>query len=1209
MASSFRFAIDRGGTFTDIFCEYLDSESQLQHRVLKLLSEDPQNYKDAPTEGIRRILEEATAESFPKDLPINASKIEWIRMGTTVATNALLERKGENIALLITEGFKDLLLIGNQSRPHIFALNIQRSPKLFQEVIEVQERVKLTTNSTNSIRGITGESFEVTKPLNKEKLREDLQRLLSKNITSIAVALAHSYSFTEHETQVKQLAQELGFKHISLSSEIMPMTKLVPRASTATVDAYLTPKIQEYISGFCSGFDENLANVKVLFMQSDGGLAPVGEFIGSRAILSGPAGGVIGFSQTSPSPVIGFDMGGTSTDVSRYAGNLEHLFETQISGIDLLSPHLDISTVAAGGGSRLFFRSGLYVVGPESAGAHPGPLCYKKNGYLTITDANLVLGRLLPEHFPKIFGPNEDEPLDYAESYLGMEKLTQEINSFQGASLTPEQVALGFIKVANESMCRPIRAKTSGRGYNPSKHTLSCFGGAGGQHACSIARNLGIQKVVVHKYSGILSAYGLGLADVVAEEQHPVVSKLTPEVKAKASELVAVVENRLKAQGFESIEIQEYLHMRFSGTDTVIPVPFGEDPHRSFKETYQQEYGFCLTGRDIIVDDLRVRGLGKAKQVQEPQISERPPASPLGFACTWFETEEGCEKLETPVYLLEHLAPHQEIKGPAIILNQISTVLVEPNCTAVNTIFGNLEIKVEATSSQVSKELDLIQLSLFSHRFMSIAEQMGKTLQRISISTNIKERLDFSCAIFSPDGSLVANAPHLPVHLGAMGEAVKAQIRLLGDSWEEGEVVVSNHPSAGGSHLPDITVITPVYSKNNIEFYVASRGHHADIGGISPGSMPPFSRFLSEEGIAVKSFKLVKQGEFDEAGLRQLFRESRCIEDNVSDLKAQIAANNKGIGLLKELIQEYGLEVVQSYMKYIQEAAEQSVKDMLEKISSEAVTLEAEDCMDDGTPIHLKIDIRENHTAHFDFQGTGYQVLSNLNTPEAVVKSAVIYCLRCLVDTEIPLNQGCLDPISISIPKGSILSPSETAAIVGGNVLTSQRVTDVIFKAFGAVAASQGCMNNFTFGNENFGFYETIAGGAGAGKDFHGESGVQTHMTNTRITDVEVMERRYPVVVREFSLRKGSGGKGLFCGGDGVVRDIEFLEEMDVGILSERRAFSPYGLKGGEPGMPGLNLWVRDNTFVNMGAKNVCRVSKGDRVIICTPGGGGYGKA
>ncbi|XP_042898773.1 5-oxoprolinase [Parasteatoda tepidariorum] len=1256
MEDKFCFAIDRGGTFTDVFAVCPGRKV----KVLKLLSDDPSNYKDAPREGIRRILSEVTGKKYEMDEPLQTDEIDWIRMGTTVATNALLERKGERIALVITSGFKDVLHIGNQSRPKIFSLEIKCPEDLYEEIIEVDERIVLEKSKCEikkicpTLISTTGENVKVWTPLNEEKLRNDLNIVLSKGIKSLAVVLIHSYMFPDHEQYVGRIAKEMGFDHVSLSSEVMPMVKIVPRGHTACVDAYLTPCIKRYVTNFSNGFENKLENVNVLFMQSDGGLTPMNLFCGSRAILSGPAGGVVGYSKTtyskkSPMPVIGFDMGGTSTDVSRYDGYYDHVYDTVIAGVNIQAPQLDIQTVAAGGGSRLFFRTGLLVVGPESAGAHPGPVCYRKGGPLTVTDANLCLGRLQPDYFPKIFGATEDLPLDKDGTIKAFEELSAEVSQFNDSQSAEkskevqsiEELALGFIKVANEAMCRPIRALTQGKGFDTSQHILACFGGAGSQHACAIAKNLGISSIFIHKYAGILSAFGMALADVVSEEQEACVEVYCPEnyqyFDTKINELSTRCCENLKSQGFkeEELSFDVFLNMRYERTDCSLmcpPFPFASalscahgDFLKSFLERYKREFGFCIPDRPIIVDDIRVRAIGNRHLNLADTIEEAadPPQHKEIVQCYF---DDGYK--ETKIFLLSDLLYKHEIYGPAIIIDVNCTILVEPDCLASVTKDGSILMKVLKASVQgISTELDMIQLSIFSHRFMSIAEQMGKILQRTSVSTNIKERLDFSCALFGPDGGLVSNAPHIPVHLGAMQEAVQFQMRHLGDNIHDGDVILSNHPCAGGSHLPDLTVITPVFHENVPKpvFFVACRGHHADIGGLTPGSMPPSSTSLLQEGASFVSFKLVKEGIFQEEEVTEMLKApgllpgccgTRNLSDNLSDLRAQVAANRKGITLVHEIIKQYSLEVVQSYMTYIQQNAELAVRDMLKEIgetsrkSRGTTTLAASDCMDDGTVINLKIDIDvDKGSAVFDFSGTGYQVYGNCNAPRAVTLSAIIYCLRCMVGHDVPLNQGCLAPVKIVIPEGSILCPSDTAAVVGGNVLTSQRVVDVIFKAFKTCAASQGCMNNITFGDETVGYYETVAGGAGAGPDWHGRSGIHTHMTNTRITDPEILERRYPVILEKFHLNPGTGGKGKFKGGDGVIRKLVFRKDCMLSILTERRVFAPYGLEGGEDGSKGLNLLIRnDGRTINLGAKNSTTVRAGDSFLLHTPGGGGYGK-
>ncbi|KXS09479.1 hypothetical protein M427DRAFT_105271 [Gonapodya prolifera JEL478] len=1263
-----RICIDRGGTFTDCigFVPDENEPSGYRHIVLKLLSVDPA-YPDAPREGIRRILELATGKPHPRDVPVDTSNIESIRMGTTVATNALLERNGEPCALVITKGFKDLLHIGTQSRPAIFDLKVRVPDVLFREVLEVDERVTLVGYSCSPlgksdgrpkhdgtfVQGVTNEWVHVLKAPEVDVVRKDLQDVFDRGIRSLAIVFMHAYTFPEHERTVAALAKEIGFDNVTLSSAISPMIKIVPRGTSSTVDAYLTPPIHQYIKGFFSGFDEGISDptkVRIEFMQSDGGLTSVRDFSGFKAILSGPAGGVVGYARTSyddleGSPVIGFDMGGTSTDVSRYAGCYEHVFETTTAGVLIQAPQLDISTVAAGGGSRLFFRDGIFVVGPESASAHPGPACYRKGGPLAVTDANLFLGRLIPEFFPKIFGPSENEPLDIEATKTRFSELSLEVNAFRKqnglAEATLDEVAHGFISVATEAMCRPIRALTQAKGYGTSAHVLACFGGAGAQHACAVAKSLGIKRILINRYAAILSAYGLSLADVVHEEQEPSQTLFSVErlshIQARCAALVQKCFTKLEQAGFngKEVEVQVFLHMRYTDTDNSLMILKPKNSWAfddAFIKQYNTEFGFTLN-RPIIVDDIRVRGIGRELLTQPASVYDclahvtlHVATEPTTVSSVYWER---LGRVDTPVFELSKLSPGHVVEGPAIVLEPNSSIVVESGCRAIVTD-NMVVIEVgEQEKEAFDTRLDPVRLSIFSHRFMSIAEQMGHTLQRTSVSTNMKERLDFSCALFGADGGLVSNAPHIPVHLGSMQEAVKYQINFWGDNLSEGDVLVSNHPKAGGSHLPDITVITPVFESGKVVFFTASRGHHADIGGLEPGSLPPFSKELFQEGAAIRSFKLVENGQFQEAGIVKLLVEepaknpgcsgTRTLKDNLSDLKAQVSANQRGINLVKALISEYGLEVVQSYMAYIRQNAELAVRNLLVDVySKHGGLLIADDSMDDGSPIKLTVKIDpESRSAIFDFTGTGQEVYGNMNAPRAITYSATLYCLRALVAKDIPLNQGCLAPITFIIPPGSILDPSESAAVVGGNVLTSQRLVDVILRAFSACAASQGCMNNLTFGTQEsvvglgngWGYYETIAGGAGAGPTWHGRSGVHTHMTNTRITDPEILERRYPVLLREFGLRASSGGQGRYSGGDGVVRDIKFLEPVQVSILSERRVVAPYGLEGGENGKCGRNTWIRKNgateQWRNLGGKNTILVEKGDRLRIETPGGGG----
>lgn len=1257
-----RFCIDRGGTFTDVYAEI---PGKPEGRVMKLLSVDPSNYDDAPVEGIRRILEEFTGDKIPRSAKVPTDKIEWVRMGTTVATNALLERKGEKIALCVTRGFRDLLQIGNQARPHIFDLTVSTPSNLYKEVVEVDERVELvldgekvkSDSSASIVQGVSGELVRVVKPINKDALESLLKGLLGKGISCLAVVLMHSYTYPDHEISVEKLALSLGFRHVSISSALSPMVRAVPRGFTACVDAYLTPVIKEYLLGFISKFDEGLGKLNVLFMQSDGGLAPESRFSGHKAVLSGPAGGVVGYSQTlfgveTEKPLIGFDMGGTSTDVSRYAGSYEQVIETQIAGAVIQAPQLEINTVAAGGGSKLKFQLGAFSVGPESVGAHPGPVCYRKGGELAVTDANLILGYVIPEYFPSIFGRNEDQPLDINATRNEFVKLAKQINSYRknqdptAKDMTVEDIAQGFVNVANETMCRPIRQLTEMKGHETKNHALACFGGAGPQHACAIARALGMKEVLIHRFCGILSAYGMGMADVVEEAQEPYASIYGPESLLEASyreaTLLDQVKQKLQLQGFkeENITTETYLNLRYEGTDTAIMVkyPINDDGSTGdyaveFVKLFQQEYGFKLENRNILISDVRVRGIG-VTNILKPHSLE--PASVDAKVERYYKVYFVNEWHDTPLFRLEDLAYGHVILGPAVIMNGNSTVIVEPNCKGTITKYGNIKIEIGLIYSNVkiSNEVaDVVQLSIFNNRFMGIAEQMGRTLQRTSISTNIKERLDFSCALFGPDGGLVANAPHVPVHLGAMSSTVRWQLNYWGDNLNEGDVLVTNHPSAGGSHLPDITVITPVFDKGNLVFFVASRGHHAEIGGITPGSMPPFSKSIWEEGAAIKAFKLVENGHFQEEGITKLLRfpcsdgssfnipGTRRLQDNLSDLHAQVAANQRGISLIKELIEQYGLDAVQSYMNHVQVNAEEAVREMLKSVAArvssnfakggegDLVIIEEEDFMDDGSVIRLKLTIDpKKGEASFDFSGTSPEVYGNWNAPEAVTSAAVIYCLRCLVDVDIPLNQGCLAPVNIYIPPGSFLSPSDRAAVVGGNVLTSQRITDVILTAFQACACSQGCMNNLTFGDNTFGYYETIGGGSGAGPNWDGTSGVQCHMTNTRMTDPEIFEQRYPVLLHKFGLRENSGGAGYHKGGEGLFREIQFKRPVVVSILSERRVHAPRGLNGGKDGARGVNyLITNDKRKIYLGGKNTVEVQAGEILQILTPGGGGWG--
>lgn len=1062
-----RIAIDRGGTFTDCVGN-LGGEDI----IIKLLSEDPSNYEDAPLEGIRRIMGHFLQRDIPRGEALETSKIESIRMGTTVATNALLERKGEKIAMVVTKGFKDCLVIGTQSRPKIFDLAIRKPDVLYSKVVEIDERVTLEdyaedphrhatkagvkagtaeAKKADLVMGLSGEAVRILRRPEEEVIRAQLQGIFDKGIRSIAVCLMHAYTFPDHEATIGHIAREIGFKHISLSSQLMPMIKLVSRATSVCADAYLTPAIRKYIDGFQRGFEGGLGTKSVKqesghrgsrceFMQSDGGLVDVEKFTGLKAILSGPAGGVVGYAITSYDPetkipVIGFDMGGTSTDVSRYGeGRYDHTFETTTAGVTIQSPQLDINTVAAGGGSMLFFRNGLFVVGPESAGAHPGPACYRKGGPATVTDANLFLGRLLPEFFPKIFGKNEDEGLDLEASKKVLQELTDQVNKETGKNMSIDEVAYGFLTVANESMTRPIRSITEAKGHDSSKHRLATFGGAGGQHAVAIADALGISQILVHRYSSVLSAYGMALADVVDERQEPDSavwsdkSEVLDELKEKMEKLKEKSRKSLQDQGFgtKDIVFEEYLNMRYRGTESALMIvrPSEEDAReysdgkdwefgKAFVRHHRYEFGFTLDDRDIIVDDVRVRGIGRSFTYEEKTVDQQlktlkqqdvSAKNKHSSAEVYFDGG----RLDTPIFKLNDIAVGDLIKGPAVLADGTQTIVVTPQAEAVildTHVIINIDKdkgKDESETDPAKREVDPILLSIFGHRFMAIAEQMGRALQKTSVSTNVKERLDFSCAIFDANGALVANAPHLPVHLGSMGTCVKRQAEIWKGDLKPGDVIMSNHPSYGGTHLPDVTLTMPAFDEKgeNILFYAASRAHHADIGGITAGSMPPHSRELFQEGAAIKSEKLVSEGRFNEERVVQLFYEepakfpgcsgTRCLADNINDLRAQVSANQKGISLIEKLIEEYGEDTVMFYMVKIQDNAEFCVRRLLKDVSKkfEGKDLSAVDHMDDGSPIQLNVTIdAEKGEAVFDFDGTGAEVYGNINAPEAVTFS------------------------------------------------------------------------------------------------------------------------------------------------------------------------------------------------------------------------------
>ncbi|KAL4776363.1 Hydantoinase B/oxoprolinase-domain-containing protein [Aspergillus nidulans var. acristatus] len=1262
-----RIAIDRGGTFTDCWAEV---PGRKEHIVFKILSVCPDEYDDAPTECIRQVLEIASGTSIPKGSLLDLEPIESIRMGTTVATNALLERKGDRVAFLVTKGFRDILLIGNQTRPNLFDLSVQRLEQLYETVVEVDERITIEgaseapqpeepidiSSDPDLVVGQTGEVVRIMKKPDLDAVRADLEKLKAQGFKNIAIGFMHSYTYPEHELQVQKLAEEMGFK-VSASSVLQSMAKFVPRSQSAVADAYLTPMTFAYLDGFRKNFkgqlEDESAN-KLLICQSDGGLTSWSKFTGLRGVLSGPAGGVVGLSRTcyddaDGTPVLGFDMGGTSTDVARYSGALEHIFENTLAEVTIQTPQLDINTVAAGGGSILAWENGLLKVGPSSAGANPGPACYGRGGPLTVTDANFLLGRIIPETFPR--------KLDYDTVKEKFSALADTINKEKdgGEPFTPETLALGFLAIANATMTRPIRTLSEGRGYGAASHNLGCFGGAGGQHAVFIARDLGIKRAIIPCYSSILSAYGMALADVVVENQEPAAMTFSeaavPEIKARLESLSSRGAKGLEAQGFDTsvTEHECFLNMRYQGSDTSLMIALtGDvaDAGNAFTARHTQEFGFSQT-RDILVDDVRVRSVGKSRVLNISSPFEElkkyssdgltPCPTPVFSRQIFFEKYGWTQ---TPVYELKSLSAGVHITGPAMVIDKTQTIVVDHLSKAI-ILPEHVILEVDRAEQQTvdTQTVDPVQLSVFGHRFMTVAEQMGHTMEKTSISVNIKERLDYSCAIFSADGGLVANAPHIPSHLGSMSTAIAYQAQKYKADLKPGDVLISNHPRAGGTHLPDITTITPVFDDEDKEiiFFVANRGHHADIGGIVPGSMPPNSTELWQEGAAIESFKMIKEGVFDEAGLiKRLYEEpasfpgcsgTRTLAENIADLKAAVASNQKGIELIRALVKEFTWPVVQLYMYAIQENAAQAVRDLLKQFAAkyEGGVLEATEYNDDGIPFKLKVTIdKDTGDAVFDFTGTGPEHSGNLNAPPTCSYSVIMYCLRCMISTDIPLNQGCLKPIKVICPDNTILSPSPTAATVGCTTETSQKVADLVLRAFNAAAASQGTMNNLSFGcggtdpvtgevKKGFGYYETICGGAGAGLGWHGASCTQVHMTNTRITDPEIFEKRYPVILHQFSIRHGSGGNGRWRGGDGCIREIEFRMPLQVSVLSDRRVTAPYGLEGGNDGERGQNIWVRKDPvtgatrMVSLGPRKTSMFGVGDRIIILTPGGGGYG--
>lgn len=1197
-----RFWIDRGGTFTDVVARRPDGTIATG----KFLSECPERYADATVHGIRTLL------GLDAAAPIPCERIAEVRMGTTVATNALLERRGEPTLLVITEGFGDALQIGYQDRPQIFARRIVLPEMLYAGVVEARERV--AADGT------------VIQPLDEPRLERDLRRFRRQGIAAVAIVLLHGYRYPRHEERTAALAAAAGFAHISVSHRVSPLIKLVARGDTTVVDAYLTPLLRRYVDRVATRLGAAGASPRLQFMQSNGGLTAAARFRGRDAVLSGPAGGVVGMVQTALGAgcrrLIGFDMGGTSTDVTHYAGDYERSFETMVAGVRVRAPMMHIHTVAAGGGSILHFDGSRYRVGPQSAGADPGPASYRRGGPLTVTDANLLLGRIQAAHFPPVFGLGGDQALDGEVVRRRFVQLAADIAAATGSSVpAPEQVAAGFLRIAVHNMANAIKKISVQRGYDVTGYTLQCFGGAGGQHACPVADALGIRRIFVHPLAGVLSAYGMGLADIRALRQIQVDQPLArPDIAAvlaaAAEPLRRAAWREVGEQGIDEadIAVQCQVHLRYHGTDTAFAVDLDAPAtmRRAFEAIHRQRFGFITPARPLVVEALTVEAVGAsgAGAEEELALTDHEPR-PVEAVAMW--GEGGWRRV--PLYKRDQLLPGQRLAGPAIIAEATGTLVVD--CGWRATVNRRRHLLLERYlerpgRANLGTRVDPVLLEVFNNLFMAVAEQMGVTLANTATSVNIKERLDFSCAIFDSGGNLVANAPHVPVHLGSMGESVKAIIAGNRLSMRPGDVFMLNAPYNGGTHLPDVTVITPCFDDQGEEvlFYLGSRGHHADIGGRTPGSSPPDSRRIEEEGVVIDNWLLVRQGRLREAATRRLLASGawpcRNVDQNMADLRAQIAANATGLRELRAMVGRYGLATVSAYMGHVQANAEESVRRVLAVLRDGSFTYR----LDNGSVIRVAIRVeRAARAATIDFSGTSPQHRGNGNAPRAVCRAAVLYVFRTLVDDDIPLNEGCLKPLHLIIPEGSMLSPRYPAAVIAGNTEISQAITDALYGALGVLASSQGTMNNLLYGNDRYQNYETICGGTGAGPDHPGTAAVHSHMTNTRMTDPEVLESRFPVRVEEFSIRRGSGGAGKYRGGDGAVRRLRFLEAMTVTILSSHRTTEPYGLAGGGAGAKGKNTLLRaDGTVVALAGNAAVEVEPDDRIVIETPGGGGYGE-
>jgi len=1199
---SWDFWIDRGGTFTDIVGK--DPQGRLHAR--KVLSENPEAYRDAAVHGIRTLL------GLGRDDAIPTGAIGEIRMGTTVATNALLERKGERLALLATRGFRDALRIGYQERKNIFAREIHKPEALYDAVMEIDERV--LNDGT------------VERALDEAAATQALKALRDEGYDAIAIVFMHAYRYPEHEQAVARIARSLGFAQVSVSHEVSPLVKFVGRGDTTVVDAYLSPVLRRYVAQVSDELDIERSGARLMFMMSSGGLTAADMFQGKDAILSGPAGGVVGLARTGESAgfpkVIGFDMGGTSTDVAHFDGEYERTFETQVAGVRVRAPMMLIHTVAAGGGSILHADGGRFRVGPDSAGANPGPACYRHGGPLTVTDANVMLGKLMPEYFPAIFGPEQNERLD-ADT---VRRLFTEVAAELGDGRAPEEIADGFIRIAIANMVEAIKKISVQRGYDVTRYALNCFGGAGGQHACLVADALGMKNILLHPMSGLLSAYGMGLADIRATRQKALDAALEQNAVAPLHTLGAELKREcladLAAQGIAEAKTHTYLraHIRYAGTDTVIPVEASFDTGETaarlrgeFETLHKRRFGFVDETKALVIDAVEVETVGGGGDDPETTLAATACRDVSAARRTRFFSQGKFH--DAAVILREELSPGNLVSGPAIIIEKNQTVIIEDGWQGELTARNHIvlkRVKALATEAAIGTDADPIMLEIFNNLFMSIAEQMGVTLQNTAYSVNIKERLDFSCAVFDAAGNLVANAPHMPVHLGSMDASVATAIRE-NKVIRPGDVFLINAPYNGGTHLPDLTVCTPVFDKEGkaIRFWVASRGHHADIGGIAPGSMSPLATNIEEEGVYIDNFKLVDAGRFREADLSALLTGGRYpvrnLTQNINDLKAQIAANEKGVAELDKMIAQFGEEVVEAYMGHVQDNADESVRRVLDQLPDGEFAYE----MDQGSWIRVKITIdRQKREATVDFTGTSGQRPDNFNAPQPVTRAAVLYVFRLLVDGDIPMNAGCLRPIRLVVPEGSMLAPHYPAAVVAGNVEVSQAVTNCMLGATGAMAAAQGTMNNLTFGNDQYQYYETICSGAPAGPSFSGADAVHTHMTNSRLTDPEILESRFPVVLEDFHIRPDSGGRGKWSAGNGTQRTIRAREKLEFAILSGHRRVAPFGLEGGEPGQLGKNLVRRaDGSVETLGGCAQTVLEAGEAFIIVTPTGGGYGKA